>query len=113
MKKKSTALPTMPRFLMVPYADKDNAKALGMKWHPHARLWYIPKGKQRAGFPYPDAALTKAQWREVLAKEEAARQQLLKQQRHAFIKADAERNKSTRQILAEGAQRLHAALAEA
>jgi hypothetical protein len=28
----------------VPYAEKDQAKALGAKWNPEAKKWFIPDG---------------------------------------------------------------------
>jgi putative DNA primase/helicase len=30
------------RYLAVPYAEKDQAKALGAKWDPNAKSWYDP-----------------------------------------------------------------------
>ena len=30
--------------LKVPYADKDEAKALGARWEPSRRCWYVPDG---------------------------------------------------------------------
>ncbi|MFL6675045.1 MAG: DUF5710 domain-containing protein [Massilia sp.] len=34
----------MPIRLDVPYADKDQAKALGARWNPKGRFWYVPDG---------------------------------------------------------------------
>ena len=31
-------------FLTVPYAEKDDAKALGARWNPTKRRWYVPDG---------------------------------------------------------------------
>lgn len=31
-------------FLNVPYAEKDEAKALGARWNPTKRRWYVPDG---------------------------------------------------------------------
>lgn len=31
-------------FLDVPYAEKDGAKALGARWNPTRRRWYVPDG---------------------------------------------------------------------
>jgi hypothetical protein len=31
-------------FLTVPYAEKDEAKALGAKWNPKRKCWYVPPG---------------------------------------------------------------------
>ena len=31
-------------FLAVPFAEKDQAKALGAKWDKRARCWYVPAG---------------------------------------------------------------------
>jgi hypothetical protein len=36
---------TTPRnYLAVPYAEKDQAKALGAKWDPAHKKWYVPAG---------------------------------------------------------------------
>lgn len=32
------------QFLDVPYAEKDGAKALGARWNPTRRRWYVPDG---------------------------------------------------------------------
>jgi hypothetical protein len=44
------------RFLQVPYAEKDEAKALGARWDPDYELWYVPQGIARKHFRWPDAA---------------------------------------------------------
>jgi hypothetical protein len=31
-------------FLDVPFSEKDDAKALGARWDPKARRWYVPDG---------------------------------------------------------------------
>ena len=31
-------------YLQVPYVEKDEAKALGARWDPQRRLWYVPAG---------------------------------------------------------------------
>ena len=31
--------------LNVPYAEKDDAKALGAKWDPDMRKWFVPAGQ--------------------------------------------------------------------
>ncbi|QNA89118.1 hypothetical protein G4G28_12695 [Massilia sp. Dwa41.01b] len=36
--------------LKVPYAEKDEAKALGARWNPTRKCWYIPDGKDAAPF---------------------------------------------------------------
>jgi hypothetical protein len=36
--------------LTVPFAEKDNAKALGARWDAAARKWYVPAAKDRALF---------------------------------------------------------------
>lgn len=36
--------------LKVPYAEKDEAKALGARWNPTRKCWYIPDGKDNAPF---------------------------------------------------------------
>jgi len=37
-------------FLTVPYAEKDEAKALGARWNPTRRRWYVPDGVAPAAF---------------------------------------------------------------
>lgn len=37
-------------FLNVPYAEKDEAKALGARWNPTKRRWYVPDGTATAAF---------------------------------------------------------------
>jgi hypothetical protein len=37
-------------FLKVPYADKDEAKALGARWNAQRKAWYIPDGTAAAPF---------------------------------------------------------------
>ena len=37
-------------FLTVPYAEKDEAKALGARWNPTKRRWYVPDGVAPAAF---------------------------------------------------------------
>ncbi len=32
-------------YLNVPYAEKDQAKALGARWDPQRKSWYVPEGK--------------------------------------------------------------------
>src|SRR5699024_6288459 len=41
---KSSAAGAQRIYLLVPFAEKDEAKALGAYWDPQARLWYIPPG---------------------------------------------------------------------
>ena len=36
--------------LKVPYAEKDEAKALGAKWNNARKAWYIPDGQAATGF---------------------------------------------------------------
>ncbi|WP_306392680.1 DUF5710 domain-containing protein [Telluria beijingensis] len=48
-------------FLTVPYAEKDAAKALGARWNPTRRRWYVPDGVATEPFAKwldgaPDAA---------------------------------------------------------
>jgi hypothetical protein len=31
-------------FLNVPYAEKDEARALGARWNPGGKRWYVPDG---------------------------------------------------------------------
>jgi len=54
-------------FLTVPYAEKDAAKALGARWNPTRRRWYVPDGvaaepfaKWLDGAPVADGAPAKA-----------------------------------------------------
>jgi hypothetical protein len=37
-------------YLNVPYAQKDAAKALGARWDPANKKWYVPAGKDLALF---------------------------------------------------------------
>ncbi len=37
-------------YLNVPYAQKDAAKALGARWEPAKKKWYVPAGKDLALF---------------------------------------------------------------
>lgn len=37
-------------FLKVPYAEKDEAKALGARWNPTRKCWYVPDGKDSEPF---------------------------------------------------------------
>lgn len=37
-------------FLKVPYAEKDEAKALGARWNPTRKCWYVPDGKDAEPF---------------------------------------------------------------
>ncbi|MGX4642550.1 DUF5710 domain-containing protein [Massilia sp. SYSU DXS3249] len=37
-------------FLKVPYAEKDEAKALGARWNPTRKCWYVPDGKPSEPF---------------------------------------------------------------
>jgi hypothetical protein len=36
--------------LKVPYAEKDEAKALGARWNKDSKLWYVPDGVEAAPF---------------------------------------------------------------
>jgi hypothetical protein len=36
--------------LNVPYAEKDDAKALGARWNPTRRRWYVPDGVAAEAF---------------------------------------------------------------
>lgn len=38
------------RYLEVPFAEKDEAKALGARWDPARKKWYIPAGVAIAPF---------------------------------------------------------------
>lgn len=48
------------RFIDVPFGEKDEAKAIGARWHPDARLWYIPKGVGRKHFRWVDKEISAA-----------------------------------------------------
>jgi len=37
-------------FLNVPYAEKDEARALGARWNPVRKRWYVPDGADAAPF---------------------------------------------------------------
>lgn len=37
-------------YLNVPYAQKDAAKALGARWDPALKKWYVPPGKTLEAF---------------------------------------------------------------
>lgn len=37
-------------FLNVPYAEKDEARALGARWNPVRKRWYVPDGVDAAPF---------------------------------------------------------------
>jgi hypothetical protein len=41
-------------FIKVPFAEKDEAKALGAKFDLIFRMWYVPMGKDRKLFRWPD-----------------------------------------------------------
>nr|WP_268993623.1 DUF5710 domain-containing protein [Stutzerimonas stutzeri] len=34
--------------MKVPFAEKDEAKALGARWGPQAKVWYVPEGNETA-----------------------------------------------------------------
>lgn len=34
--------------LKVPFAEKDEAKSLGARWDPQAKVWYVPEGNETA-----------------------------------------------------------------
>lgn len=38
------------KFLKVPYAEKDQAKALGARWNAERKAWYVPDGTDTAQF---------------------------------------------------------------
>ena len=38
------------KFLKVPYAEKDEAKALGARWNKDRKMWYVPDGEAEAPF---------------------------------------------------------------
>lgn len=37
-------------FLKVPFAEKDEAKALGARWNGERKSWYVPDGKATEAF---------------------------------------------------------------
>ena len=54
--------PTTPTYLQVPYAEKDQAKALGARWDPAQRQWYAPAGLALQAFaPWLPAHLAQVQ----------------------------------------------------
>ena len=38
------------KFLKVPYAEKDEAKALGARWNKDRKMWYVPDGQAAEPF---------------------------------------------------------------
>ena len=38
------------KILKVPYAEKDQAKALGARWNAERKAWYVPDGTDAAPF---------------------------------------------------------------
>lgn len=44
------ALAPRATFLHVPFEDKEEAKALGAKWHRQAQAWFVPAGVDAAAF---------------------------------------------------------------
>lgn len=38
------------KILKVPYAEKDQAKALGARWNSERKTWYVPDGQPSAPF---------------------------------------------------------------
>ncbi|WP_045223659.1 DUF5710 domain-containing protein [Methyloterricola oryzae] len=42
--------PGAKHYLEVPYAQKDQAKALGARWDPARKKWYVPGGIDLAAF---------------------------------------------------------------
>ncbi len=48
-------------YLNVPYAQKDAAKALGARWDPSVKKWYVPAGKDATPF---------AQWQDNAAQSQ-------------------------------------------
>jgi hypothetical protein len=42
--------PGVKHYLEVPYAQKDQAKALGARWDPARKKWYVPGGIDVAAF---------------------------------------------------------------
>ncbi len=49
-------------FLTVPFAEKDQAKALGARWNAAQKKWYVPDGANSALFEkwHPQAAASSA-----------------------------------------------------
>ena len=43
-------MPMPDIYLSVPFRDKDAAKALGARWDPVQRQWYVPQGRDLAPF---------------------------------------------------------------
>jgi hypothetical protein len=58
-------------FLNVPYAEKDEARALGARWNPSRKRWYVPPGVALDAFEKwlpkegadADAGVTKSGWK--------------------------------------------------
>ncbi|WP_432724063.1 DUF5710 domain-containing protein [Jeongeupia wiesaeckerbachi] len=56
--KSSAGRPRVQCYLAVPFAEKDAAKALGARWDPARKKWYVPQGTELAPFAQwlsPDA----------------------------------------------------------
>lgn len=47
-------------YLAVPYAQRDQAKALGAKWNPDRKSWYVPAGRPTTPFKRWFPATTEA-----------------------------------------------------
>jgi hypothetical protein len=51
------SLPAGAAPLQVPYAEKDQARALGARWDPDGKRWYVPAGRSLEPFEkwtFPD-----------------------------------------------------------
>lgn len=46
----TTGIAATETALNVPFADKDQAKALGAVWHPEKKLWFVPAGLELEPF---------------------------------------------------------------
>ena len=50
------------KFIVVAFAEEDEAKRLGALWEPLVRKWYVPAGLDRKLFRWPDALLPPAMY---------------------------------------------------
>jgi hypothetical protein len=48
--KQSSTMSDAKVYLNVPYAQKDAAKAVGARWDPGMKKWYVPPGKSLEPF---------------------------------------------------------------
>ena len=94
------------RFIDVPFADKDEAKALGAKWHPEARLWHVPKNIGRKKFRWPDAVLTAERLAEIAALSAKRERRDEKERRKKYKAPDQSKFMATNRMARDADARL-------